>query len=210
MEASHGCLCHIANPYASTWPWGEIKTYAPEYPDIQALTCAIFEKLSTRSTVAGDVGVSAAAVEIRFSLESLRKFLGGRNFNAGSGNLSGCLPVDFPCWRWELDPCFTSLGIFTDRLWYRRNFDTPTYCEVDPNKMMKLSWRYKSLVGYSHSNCARCIHRGSEEHRPQTCEPTEMVVRNGPPWIKPTFSRRRGNRIAVRHQCIIIQYMSLT
>ena len=132
-------LASRASPYASTLSRGEIKTYAPEYRDILALTCAIFEKLSTRSTVAGDVRVSAAVVEIPFSLESLRKFLGGRNFNAGSVNLSGCLPVDFPCWHWELDPCFTSLGIFTDRLCYQRNFDTTTYCEVDPNKMMKLS-----------------------------------------------------------------------
>ena len=76
--------------------------------------------------------------------------------------------------------------------------------------MMKLSWRYKSLLDYNHSNCARCIHRGSEEDGPQMCNPTEVVV-TGPPWIKLTFLAEEGETgwQLVYHKSIYVSNMKI-
>ena len=65
-----------ASPFASTLTKENLLSYEPECEEIMALRGAIFDKLSYRTTAAGDVGVSPAIVEIPFSRASLQAFLG--------------------------------------------------------------------------------------------------------------------------------------
>ena len=184
------------NPFCSTLTTEKLPPYKPELAEIMALRGAIFDKLNSRATVAGDIGISSPTVEIPFSLGSLQRFLGKGNFEGRAFDLSGRYRVSLRCLRHELDLCFEESGS-KELLWYERNFTTTTSCVVDPGSPIHINWSYQVRKQYVHTSCLRCHHtEGSETSRPSMCNP-ESICLPGPPILRMTFKKMRVNRIAV-------------
>eukprot|EP00058_Branchiostoma_floridae_P020017 XP_002605507.1 hypothetical protein BRAFLDRAFT_126805 [Branchiostoma floridae] len=139
---------------------------AQEAEDIQLqyLRTAIDTSLGKGTHKAGQYA-SAASLTLPFPRKEFDKHFRPLKIVGWQAGVSG-QPETFSCLPQELTPL---LG----RGWHRKPLKSSSAILI---KRVGVTWRYKPVVRYDHTGCARCTYKGPEKNRPPKCSPKAIIL----------------------------------
>ncbi|XP_019616239.1 PREDICTED: uncharacterized protein LOC109463812 [Branchiostoma belcheri] len=171
--------------WAGSWP-GQQHSWVPlqENPELEAYLHHYRE-----ATALGRGGTQEDSSTIQYLKTAILTALGEGSHKAGQYNTKASLTIPFP--RTEFDKHFRSLNIIgwvagpsgqpetfschpteliavLGRGWHRKPLKSSSLILVTE---VRVTWGYRPVVRYDHSECPRCTHKRAERLRPSQCCP---------------------------------------
>ncbi|XP_035696429.1 uncharacterized protein LOC118429907 isoform X2 [Branchiostoma floridae] len=208
-EEDRGGKVWVKVKWAGSWP-GQQYSWVPleENPELEAYLYHYREATALgRGVIQEEV-----PLQVQYLKTAILSALGKGSHRAGQYTTKASLTIPFPCdefdkhfrplkiYGWKPGPsgqkeeftCYPKeLVPMLGRGWHQKPLKSSSAIKVTE---VSVTWGYRPVVKYDHSECPRCTHKGAEGHRPSQCCPKETQhLDQG--WLSFTLRRELVNTI---------------